>query len=589
MNDPNGPSYDPASGLYHLFYQFNAGHVVWGNISWGHATSKDLVTWTDVTSWEGYDAVAIATGPPGSIDHGGIYTGTAQFLPITANQFWGLPLQCGATGDCDGQTIALVFYTAVDGSGTETQALAVSYDGRTFSKFENASINPVIRSPPPNLDVTGFRDPFYEAWPQMDSILGVDEPHFYVAIGSGINNVGPRVQFYTAPASNLTQWSYLGPLLSVALGSSWSETYSGGYGGNFECPGTFALTELTENGGDGVTAHYFVMMGSAVASTPEHPLSNWPLWTEIDVVRSSNGSAEGIIQSSGVIDWGRSYAWDSFYDAPNNRRIAFGWIQEGLDALRSQGWNGATTLPRELFVQVYSDLANTNNILSQNGSWTAVQNADGRWNMTTLAMRPAPDVVAALQRNATTVVVNDVIAFASDDSTPQYSSLNVTGDSIIIHAEIDIPSGANASVGFVLRRSPGGEEQTAVVYDPIKELLTINLTSSTQLDPSFVNTASHVAPLFLLDTYNSTDAASADTVREPLTLDIFLDNSVIEVFANSRVGIVGRTYPARNDSLGVGYVVSPGSGEFTLKQIQVWEGLERAWPERPANSSIQLV
>ena len=586
MNDPNGPSYDPVSGLYHLFYQYNPADVVWGNISWGHATSKDLVTWTDVTGWEGYDAVAIATGPPGSIDHGGIYTGTAQFLPVTANQSWGLPLQCGDTDGCDGQTILLVFYTAQAVNGTETQALAVSYDGKTFSKFENASINPVISSPPPNLSTTGFRDPFYEAWPEMDSILGADEPHFYVAIGSGITNVGPRVQFYTAPASNLTQWTYLGPLLSVALESSWSETYSGAYGGNFECPGTFALTELTENGGDGVTPHFFVMMGSS-QSTPLHPLSSWPLWSEIDVVRSSNGSAEGTILSSGVVDWGRSYAWDSFYDAPNDRRIAFGWIQEGLSSLRSQGWNGATTLPRELYVQVYSNLANTNNILSQNGSWTAVQNADGRWNMTTLAMRPAPDVVDALRQNATTAVLNDVVVSASSD-VPQCSSLNVTSDSLVIHAEIGIPSGTTANVSFILRHSPSGEEQTTITYDPVKELLTINLTSSSQLDKSFVDTESHIAPLFLLDTYNSTDGSSSDTVREPLTLDIFLDNSVIEVFGNSRVGIVGRTYPARNDSLGVGYVVGPGSGEVTFQQIQVWEGLENAWPERPANSSMQF-
>ena len=302
-------------------------------------------------------------------------------------------------------------------------------------------------------------------------------------------------------------------------------------------------------------------------------------------MRSSNGSAEGIIRSSGVVDWGRSYAWDSFYDAPNDRRIAFGWIQEGLSALRSQGWNGATTLPRELYVQVYSNLANTNNVLSQNGSWTAVQNADGRWNMTTLAMRPAPDVVDALRRNATTVVLNDVVVSASND-VPQCASLNVTSDSLIIHAEVDIPHGTSTNISFILRHSPGGEEQTAITYDPVQELLTINLTSSTQLNHSFVDTSSHVAPLFLLDTYNST--SSSDTVREPLTLDIFLDNSVIEVFGNSRVGIVGRTYPARNDSLGVGYLVGPGSGEVTFKQIQVWEGLENAWPGRPANSSMQF-
>jgi sucrose-6-phosphate hydrolase SacC (GH32 family) len=27
--------------------QYHPQHVQWGNISWGHATSKDMVTWTD--------------------------------------------------------------------------------------------------------------------------------------------------------------------------------------------------------------------------------------------------------------------------------------------------------------------------------------------------------------------------------------------------------------------------------------------------------------------------------------------------------------------------------------------------------------
>ncbi len=127
INDPNGPIF--YKGRYHLFYQYNPNGSSWGNISWGHAVSKDLVHWTELPLAIPFDDKELIFS--GSVVNDATNSsglGTASNPPLVA------------------------VYTSAETNGIQAQALASSTDGGlTWTKYAG---NPVL-----DLGSNNFRDP----------------------------------------------------------------------------------------------------------------------------------------------------------------------------------------------------------------------------------------------------------------------------------------------------------------------------------------------------------------------------------------------------------------------------------------------
>ncbi len=129
-NDPNGLVY--YHGEYHLFFQYNPVGDSWGHMSWGHAVSRDLLHWQQLS-------VAIP-------EENGIMIFTGSVV-IDHNDTSGL---CKPASEC-----LIAVYTG-DSNPKEghrqTQNLAYSQDdGRTWNKYPG---NPVL-----DLHLEDFRDP----------------------------------------------------------------------------------------------------------------------------------------------------------------------------------------------------------------------------------------------------------------------------------------------------------------------------------------------------------------------------------------------------------------------------------------------
>jgi levanase/fructan beta-fructosidase len=305
LNDPNGLVY--ANGVYHLFYQHNPFGDVWGNMSWGHATSTDLLHWDE-------QPVAIACD-----EQEAIFSGSAVVDTHNTSGFGvgGVP------------PLVAVYTSAYSPSsplaGRQAQSLAYSTDdGATWTKYAG---NPVL-----DRASADFRDPKV-FW--YDSAAG----GYWVMVA--VEALEQEVVLYKS--ADLKTWEYLstfGPANAT--------------GGVWECPDLF---ELPVDGDTGNTRWVLVVNlspgGIAGGSGGQYFLGTFDGVT----FRSETTVTEGTqtddrrMPDYGWLDWGRDYyAAVSFNNAPDGRRLMIGWMNnwQYASSTPSQGWRSAMSLVREV-------------------------------------------------------------------------------------------------------------------------------------------------------------------------------------------------------------------------------------------------
>jgi len=211
------------------------------------------------------------------------------------------------------------------------------------------------------------------------------------------------------------------------------------------------------------------------------------------------------------------FAPESLLD-DRGRRIMWAWIFDApnFKTRMDYGWSGTMSLPRVLTL-----------------------GADGM-----LRMRP-PEEITQLRYHGTKKTNLRI------DADSEQTLKTIGGNSIELAIEADLQGGSQFGVKVCC--SPDGKEQTLVYYDAAEKKLKIDTRNSSLAErPGTVE-----AGPFALN------------AGELLKLRVFVDKSVVEVFANGRQAVMRRVYPSRKESRGV--IVFSKGGPATITTLEAWD------------------
>lgn len=294
INDPNGLIY--YKGYYHIFYQHFPYACHWGTMHWGHAITKDFIT---------YQHLPIALYPSKDYDRNGCFSGSAI--------------------EVDGKMY--LYYTAVRylqenpdyyhiRTGKEdacaSQAMLVSDDGLTFDNQHNKKqIIPVIKEAYRG-DVYDTRDP--KVWKKKDGkyamIVGTKKPLE--------NDYCGKVLFYE---SDDAKHFYYKNSYHAEIGTMW------------ECPDLFQIDD-----------QYVMIFSPENIDMPPKPCSNAQyMFIDFD----ENALMIKDHSAPQYLDYGLDFYAPQTFLSKDQKRYMLAWLRMRVPA-EGENWVGMMIMPREL-------------------------------------------------------------------------------------------------------------------------------------------------------------------------------------------------------------------------------------------------
>lgn len=299
-----GPLY--YNGWYHLFYQYNPDSAIWGNITWAHAISKDLIHWLHLP---------LAMVPDQWYDINGVWTGSATILP-------------------DGRIIMI--YTGDTYDVVQVQCLAYpkNLSDPLLLEWVKDPRNPVL-FPPRGIGSTDFRDPT-TAW------LSPDGDTWRITIGSKIGKTGISLTYET---NDFIKYELMDGYLHQVPGT-----------GMWECVDFYPVSLIGKNGLD--TSVNGPGVKHVLKVSLDDDKNDYYALGMYDLVKNKWVPDDPKLDVGIGLryDYGKYYASKTFYDQNKKRRILWGWIREtdaeSLDLLK--GWSGVQVIAVKLCPETMS-------------------------------------------------------------------------------------------------------------------------------------------------------------------------------------------------------------------------------------------
>lgn len=579
LNDPCAPGFIPAKGTYHVGFQWNANGAEWGDIVWGNAFSKDLVTW-DVTqepilqSDKSYDHAAvftgcwIPTGIDGRVGEGGYGVVTVAYTSVTR-----LPIH----------------YTRDYHRGCETLSLASSRDGgKTWTKLDS---NPILPGPLEGIDATGWRDPYVAHWPAMRKILErrqgggaaalADEGgDLFGIISGGVRNKTPTNWLYRIDPRDLTKWDYIAPLIMPGLSFAPSR-WTGDLGLNWEVTNFMTLEDEEKQ-----HTQDFLIFGAEGCKPPHGGAGVAPgtkrcnraqLWIAIDE-NTSTDTALTKFSYGGIFDHGLYYAANGFWDPATKQQIVMGWVTEDdlpVETQVKQGWSGCLSLPRVVTLSTIRHVsrASKSPLVDITCIKTSPEegHATGLYTVQTLKIMPDSRLEKLRLRASKQAISRQPLAVGNKTPVLPLKTAHWEAQSIFSGA------GSCKRVGVKIHHK-STPQVTLLYFSPNEETFVIERPDLQRTKVDGTNMESiklqdEKAPFTL---FTARDLETNTESEERLNIHLFYDTSVLEVFVNERVAITTRVYLQDVDCSGVElFAEGTGDNGAVLEEATIWDGLEQ--------------